>query len=655
MSENNGPNIPPPPPQYPPRYKNQRSGGSKWWVPVVIVLGVFVLFIGLVVGGIGYMISQIPDLNLDRADKTVKVESNSVLYIDLASGAPEVGKADPFASLSKKKAPETMFNILNSIERAKEDDNVIGVYLRPKSNLPMSKAMEINDALNDFKKSGKFIYSFIEVGDESTYLSALPADSIFMPTEGMIELNGMSITSMFFKEMTNKIGVDFLTIGWEDFKSAGDMMSKTQFSDSSKHQLRVILDQKYDQFLESVYDMRGISKSESHYIMSKGIYSSQEAIQNKFIDGIASEYDLKRMIRTMHFPKDSIESLTVSTDINLVSIGSYYSSNPKSDREIASSDTQIAIVSASGEISSGYKNSSPFGGDEEGIYSDSFIKNLKKAREDEDVKLIILRIDSPGGSAMASDEMWEEIQLTKKVKPVWASMSSVAASGGYYMSMACDKIYAHPQTITGSIGVILAIPNMSETAEMLGITFDTLATTPAAQFLNGAYKYQSQDIARLKDISWNLYRRFVQRAADSRGLTFDEMRANAKGRVWTGQDALKNGLVDELAGLDKVIDDAKIELGIDPEKLVYLKQYPNTNESLEDFFEKLFNGEENPEAEIKNEKVAEMLGLDPISFATRLSLLPDSHKAQLFHTMKLIELSKKEKILMAMPTIPIFN
>lgn len=654
MSDNNGSNVPPPP-QYPPRYKNQRSGGSRWWIPVVIVLGSIFLLFALFIGVIGYFVSQIPDFDLDSAQNKVKVEKNSVLYIDLENGVPEYSAKDPFQSFGKNKASETLFNVLSAIDRAKEDENIIGIYLRPKGLLPMSRALEINEALKEFKESGKFIYGFIEAGNESTYLSTLPADSIFMPTEGMLELNGYSITSMFFKNMAKKVGVEFTTIGWEDFKSAGDMMSKTGFSDSSEYQLRVLLNQNYKQFLESIYENRGISRSESHYIMSKGIYTAEKAFQNKFVDGIKTEYDLKRMIRENYYPEDTLESITTDSKIDLVSVGSYIASKPPTNKEVASRDKQIAIIYATGAISSGYEDSSPFAGNQTGIFSDTFIKHLKKAREDEDIKLIIIRIDSPGGSAIASDEMWEEIQLTKKVKPVWASMSSVAASGGYYMSMACDKIYAHPQTVTGSIGVILAIPNLSETADMVGVTFDTLATTPAAQFMNGAYEYQNEDLKKLKDISWGIYKRFVQRAADSRGFSFDEMRTKAKGRVWTGKDALEQGLVDKLGGFDDVLKDAKAELGIEEDKLVYVKQFPKADESLEDVLNKIFNPDENPEAGGANVKIAKMLGLDPLNFASHLISMPEDYKTQLYYMFNLAEMSREEKVLMAMPQIPIIK
>jgi protease-4 len=651
MSENNGPNVPPPP-QYPPRYRNQRGGGSRWWIPVVIVLGVFFLFFGILVAGIGYFASQISELDFEGSGEIVKVKENSVLYLDLENGVPEYTQRKPFESFGKKKKPESLFNVLSAIGRAKDDDDIIGIYLRPKGSLPMSRAIEINEALLEFKESGKFVYAFIEAGNESTYLSALPADSIFMPTEGMLELNGYSITSMFFKNMAKKIGVEFTTIGWEDFKSAGDMMSKTSYSDSSEYQLRVMLNQSYQQFLDQIYEHRGISRSESHYIMSKGIYTSEKAFQNKFVDGIMTEYDLKRMIKNEFYPADSVESTIPDSKINLISAGSYLGSNPKIKGEVGDPDKQIAIIYATGEIASGYANSSPFRGSEQGIYSDTFIEHLRKARNDDKIKLIILRIDSPGGSAIASDEMWEEIQLTRKVKPVWASMSSVAASGGYYMSMACDKIYAHPNTVTGSIGVILAIPNMSETADMLGVTFDTLQTTPSAQFLNGAYKYQSDDLAQLKDISWGIYKRFVQRAADSRGFSFDEMRSKAKGRVWTGKDALEQGLVDDLGGFDDVINDAKAELGIDEDKLVYVDQYPKTAESFNEFLDQLFNPEENPEADASNVKIAELLGLDPLNVASQLTNMPDDYKNQLEYMLKLSEMSKNEKVLMALPQVP---
>ncbi|MFY8161955.1 MAG: S49 family peptidase, partial [Candidatus Kapaibacteriota bacterium] len=515
------PNFPP----FPPNYNQPKK--RKWWIPLVIVMSVIVLFFVVIFAIIGSVFS---DFNFE--EKPVKVSKNSVLYINFAGGVQEYAQNDnPFAALSGGSSKSASFiEHLRAIEIAKNDDNIKGIYIYPKGNIGFAKSLELIEAIEEFKKSGKFVYAFIEAGTETDYMNIVSADKIYMPTEGMIELNGFGTSALFMKGLFDKIGVNFHVQGFEDFKSAGDSYNKTKFSDSSRYQLEVLFQQRHNEFVNLVAKNRKMTPETINTILSRGIYTADSIKALGFVDELISENNLKERIKVMVNGKKATKDEENEKDekddkLSLITVASYINSeNLNIDNEkVAPDSKQIAIINSVGAISSGKNSSSPFGGGDYEIKSGTFVEQLKKAREDKDVKAIILRIDSPGGSVIASDEMWEEIMKTKKVKPIIASMSDVAASGGYYMAMACDKIVAHPSTITGSIGVILAIPNVAGLMNNLGLTSDTISTTPAAQFMNGMYAYTDKDKAQLYNLSKGIYYRFLSRVAESRGKTVEEI------------------------------------------------------------------------------------------------------------------------------------
>ena len=648
----------PPMPPYPPHFQH-KSGGSRWWIPVVIVLGSIGLFIITIIGAIAYIGSSLSEFNFSSSDKAFELKDNSVLMLDFSGGAPDKVDENPFQTIfSGETGTSSFLNTLTAIERAGKDDRIKGIYIKPNTSLTYNKAIEINEALKEFKKTGKFVYAFIETGDETSYFSTLPADSIFMPTEGMIEMNGFSMTSPFFKTLFDKIGVKFLTIQFEDYKSAGEQFSRDSYSDSAKYEYKLLINDRFDAFVNEVSTFRKIPKDDIIRILNEGFYTAGPALANKFIDVTMSEMNLKRFIhKKLNYDKESAsnkeseaEDKEKSDDyVRFVSVSKYISASDSFvDETKLDEDKQIGIVYASGAISSGKSDKSPFSGGKDGIYADSFIEDLKAAREDKQVKVIILRIDSPGGSAMASDEMWEEIRLTSKVKPVIASMSNVAASGGYYMAMACDKIVAHPQTITGSVGVILSIPNFSGTMEKVGMKWDTITTGPAADFMNGVYPYNETDVAKLKEIAGGIYQRFVSRAAESRGFEYEEMRSKAKGRVYTGAKAKEIGLVDELGGFKKTIEIAKKQIGLDKDHPVYIKEFPKKGKAFEDFIESIFG---NLDAKLTSNIFAK-LGFSRPEYSLLIESMPESVKTQFNYLLSLLDISKKEKVLLATPSIP---
>lgn len=636
------PNFPPFPPQFPQQKKR------KWWVPLLIVLATIFAFFIIIFAIIGSAIS-----NFDFEEKPIKVTKNSILYINFGGGVQEYGQDNPFAALGGgSKSNASLFEHIKAIELAKTDDNIKGIYIYPKGNIGFAKSLELIDAIEDFKKSGKFVYAFVEAGTELDYMNIVSADKIFMPTEGMIELNGFGTSAMFMKGLFNKVGIDFHVQQFEDFKSAGESYSQTKFSDSARYQLEILLKDRHNTFVELVAKNRKMTSDQVNSILARGVYTADSIKALGLVDELISEQNLRERLKEMtNGTKAGSKTDEEESKLNLITVAKYINSeNLKTDNEkVAPDNKQIAIINSVGAITSGKSTPSPFGGGEYEIKSGTFVEQIKKAREDENVKAIILRIDSPGGSVIASDEMWEEIQKTRKVKPVIASMSDVAASGGYYMAMACDKIVAHPSTITGSIGVILAIPNISGVMKNLDITADTISTSPAAQFMNGMYAYTDKDKAQLYNLSKGIYYRFLSRVAESRGKTVEEIRAVAKGRVWTGKDAKEKGLVDELGGLKKAIELAKKEIGVNNDTKVKLRIFPEKKDEFEELIKSLTNQEDTDANVNIYQKIGTALGMEMGLTRQIMNELPVEIQKQFGYSLKLLNMTKKEKALMALP------
>jgi protease-4 len=673
-------------PQYPryPRYEPYERRRSRWWIPLliflVIIFGFFALIAGIVVS-IG---------SAFESRKTTAVKEHTVLHIKLAGAVEERVSDDPLAFFTDSETPPSFYEMLSGIKRAKNDDNITGIFLDGGIRAGGAKLAEIRAALEDFKTSGKFIYAHLDYGAERDYYIASVADSVFMPTEGLLEMNGFSAMGVFFKGTLEKIGVDFYVEQFEEFKSAVEPYSRTQYSDPAKQELRELLQQRSKDFVHVVSQSRSMKTSFVESILQRGVYTADSLLALGFIDGIRSKNALKESLKDRAFaftPKADTEKPksesgknkvqkkiadkiaekdknegdknedskssddTGSRKLRLVGIGRYVNSDSYAaadDDEKVNKDKQIAIIFSSGTIVSS--------GDNDGqIVSGAFNRDLRKARENKKVKAIILRIDSPGGSVFASDEMWEEIRKTAKEKPVYASMSDVAASGGYYMAMACDTIIAHPNTITGSIGVLLLLPNATQMLEKIGVTVDTVTTSPAAIEYDPALRLTDANKKRIHDQSAKIYQRFVQRVSESRHKSFDDTRAVAKGRVWTGSAALDKGLVDTLGGINTAIAIAKRRIGIPEGQRVSIKRYPSSEPNrFERFFKRIMNDEEEEEAVTKTtvEKLrarvdAEMMAKNPFWKA-----LPESVRQHCLYLFELASMNPQERVLMALPSIP---
>lgn len=641
MSDEFNPQFQSPQP-YIPMAKRKRN----WILPTILIIIILFLIslpfiiIGSVFSGFSSQFEQKPS----------EITKNSVITITLDSFT-EAPEKDPFVIFSGNTSRNTMFSVVKSIENAANDNRIKGIVLKEgMGNFGFGMAREISDALNKFKESGKFIYSYLSYATENTYYLASISDSIFAPKMGFFEINGYGVSGLFLKGFFNKIGVDFYVEHFEDFKSAGEGFSRDKYSDSSRKQLKVLLMDRFNEFVSQVEKNRKIDRNKLLFAINQGQYSTDSLIAYKMIDGICTPSDFKDKVYYKLFKKmpdfkdckEDEEGNSKCDKVNYISIYDYVPENEgKSD--LYKNDVKIAYIEASGEIASSDQQGNAMA---EGITDGRLIKDIEAAGRDKDVKAIILRINSPGGSALASDNIWQAIKKVRQTKPVYASMSDVAASGGYYIAMACDTIVAYPNTITGSIGVISMVPNISGTLQKLGMNVDTLNIGNDSQFMNGAYPFSDKDKTKFRNLMQTIYFDFVTKAADSRKMSFDKMRSFAKGRVWSGEDALQNGLIDQLGNISTVFDIAKKRIGVPEGKKVLVDFYPKSEDSFEEFLEY-----------IKNFRKFSAKDISPLSkrietfaFADKLfSIMPKTIQAQILYNLRLMEISKKESVLLTLP------
>ncbi|HPD34515.1 MAG TPA: S49 family peptidase, partial [Candidatus Kapabacteria bacterium] len=429
-------------PRYqPPRYVPRARRRNSWVLPTVIILAVLAIILVPTI----LFFTTVGSFTKFTKTQKVEVKSNTVLTIEL-NEFNETSISNPFAMFGTKAKGSTFFETITSIKAAKDDPNIKGIVLKDGiGNYGFGKASDLLNALNEFKKSGKFVYSFFNYGNENTYYPALASDKIYVPSMGFFELNGFGVSAAFFKNLFDKIGIEYYVEQFEDYKSAGEQFTRTKFSDSAKKELRILVEQRYQNLIDTIAKYRNLDSKYVYDAVNRGVYSSDSLLALKFIDGVISEQDFKKEVYKKVFGKD-LSDMSDLDDVNYIDIRNYAHREKSEEKTIVDEHKKIAIIKAAGSISSDFQNN-PYQSNE-GITDAKYIQYLEEARADKDVKAIILRIDSPGGSALASDNIWQKIREVRKEKPVYASMSDVAASGGYYIAMACDTIIAYPQTLT---------------------------------------------------------------------------------------------------------------------------------------------------------------------------------------------------------------
>jgi protease-4 len=521
---------------------------------------------------------------------TVVIDSNSVLTLKLDQPIPDRTTDNPFgdfdfASMQSKKT-QGLDNLLKVIKRATEDDKIKGIFLDI-SDIPSGIATieEIRNALLEFKKSGKFIYSYSEDYSQRGYYVASVSDKIFLNPQGTLTFKGLAAELMFFKGTLEKLEVQAQIIRHGKFKSAIEPFILDKASAANREQYQKLLDGIWSQILQGVSTERKLSKEQLTQIAdSLKIQLASDAIKYKLVDKLVYRDEVFDAIKT----KLGVDS---DKDISFVSPGKYLKSKD-GNKKLSIGKKKIAIVYAIGQIEGGE-------GDDKTIGSERISKAIRDARGDSSVRAIVLRINSPGGSALASEVIWREVVLAQKVKPVVVSMGDVAASGGYYIACGAQKIYAQPNTLTGSIGVFGVIPNLEKLFKnKLGITTDVIKTNKYSDYITTSRAMQPYETKVLTNQIENIYQVFIGHVADGRKMTTAQVDSIGQGRVWTGIDAKRIGLVDEFGGLQKAIEEAAKLSGLSEYKIV---TYPKMKDPFTQIIEQM-SGEE------KTSLVKEMLG-----------------------------------------------
>ena len=501
------------------------------------VIGILLSFLIIIL-----IIAGVASISSQKSTSTKKLDEKHFLKIDLSKEVVERTSTNPFSSLDPMNIDASqqlsLKTIIDNIEKAKTDENIAGIYINsPIVNTGMSKAEEIRNKLLEFKETKKPIVAYNEVYAMKSYYLSSVADRLYINPMGIIDHKGMSATVMFFKGLLEKLNIDLQIFRLGKFKSAIEPFTLEKMSDSNRKQLKLLLKSVNNNIIDSIASQRGISKIKIHKDANQLKLSSAEiCLEENYVDGILYEDQVK----------DTLKMLLGKDKLKIISINKY--SNVKTKKKEISRN-KIAIVYANGGINSGK-------GDENSIGSITTSKAIEKARKDEKVKAIVLRINSGGGSALASDVIWRETVLAKNEKPLVVSFGDVAASGGYYIACAADKIFASPTSITGSIGVFGMIPNMNEFYKSnFGITFDTVKTNNSADM--GIYrKLTSFEKQKIQQGIEDVYETFISRVSEGRDISTKQVDNIGQGRVWSGYDAKKIGLIDEFGGLEKAIESA---------------------------------------------------------------------------------------------------
>jgi protease-4 len=535
--------------------------------------------VGIIIASVIPLILIVGIIVAAGSDKEVNVDANSVLHVKFDYPINERTPNNPLANLGflglDGEKAVGLNDILSSIKKAKTDNNIKGIFL-DESYMMSGQATteEIRNALIDFKKSKKFIIAYSEIYTQGFYYLASVADKVYINPKGIIEFRGFSSEVTFLKGALDKLGIEAQIIKVGTYKSAVEPLVLTKMSDANRLQVTSYLGSMYDYFLTGISKARNINKdSLFNYANSGRIQQPEDALKYKLVDGLKYKDEILSELKQR-------TSIAEKKDIASVDLGDYVKSGTKvdTDPKDVSYKNRIAIVYASGEITGG-------DGDDNKIGSETISKALRKVRMDDKVKAVVLRVNSPGGSSLASDVIWREVMLTKKVKPIIVSMGDVAASGGYYIACAADSIIAEPNTITGSIGIFAVLPNMQKLFnDKLGITFDGVKTGKYADLGDVSRPLSPEERAILQNSVNRGYDDFTKAVANGRGKTQAYINSIGQGRVWTGTQALKIGLVDKLGNINDAVKSAAKKAGVKDYRIV---AYPEQKSFLNKFGEGL--------------------------------------------------------------------
>lgn len=535
-----------------------------------------------VLGSVG-LVFLLVSLATTTRDAEPRVEKQSILTFDLSTpitDAPPV--ADPSQVINDVLANSenrsvSLRTVLEGLAAAAEDDRIVGLYLHGSAvagGSGFANLGEVRQALKTFQESGKPVLAYESNFSEQNYYLASVADTIVLNPTGVVELNGFSSEAVFFAEALDKFGIEVQPIRAGRYKSGVEPYTRSDRSPEERRQTQELLSDLWGEFLSAVADSREVQTTELQAIADqRGIVLAQEAQQSGLVDRLAH---VDEVIPDLHKLTGETEKETSFRQIDL----SQYALVSDQETNPFGRGQQIALIYAEGNIVSGAGTPGQIGGDR-------LARLFRDLRQDKDVKAIVLRVNTPGGSASASERVTREVKLTSEVKPVIVSMGSLAASGGYQISAHADKIYAAPTTITGSIGVFGLVPNVQALANNNGVTWDVVKTARFAD-MNGLSRPKTpEELAVLQRVVDRIYDDFLTLVAESRSLSKERVAEIAQGRVWSGIQAKRIGLVDELGGLDAAIQEAakQADLGED----WYVQEYPRSRSLEEQIIENLLS------------------------------------------------------------------
>ena len=547
------------------------------------------IFVGALVGGIFGAISEMED-----AESEVYSGDANVIVMNLSSNIVERGGEVPFALNFASLTPDPQIGldqILDGLTRAAIDDNIKGLYLNVSGVSAMPSTIEdIRHGIDKFRESGKWVVAWSETMSQSGYYLNSVADEVYLHPAGGMTLLGLRAQSMFYPGLLDKLGIDVTVLRGPNnkYKSAVEPLLRKDYSESNKEQLDALLGEFWTTISSSIAESRGVATSVLDAVAENiGVRSPIDAVELGLIDAVFYEDELDALLESN---LDSLELETISfgeyalpenmfgmsmSEDNLAELVATLSDDDTSESDTDELGGEIAVIYAVGAIESG-------DGDAETIGSVTTAAAIKAARLAPDVKAVVMRVNSPGGSALASDVIWRETVLLKEAgKTLVISMGDLAASGGYYISCAADKIYANATTITGSIGVFGIIPNLGGMYEKhLGVTFDELATHSHAGKPDGVFAMSDFEIDAYNEVITGIYSDFTSKVAQGRNLTAAQVEEIARGRVWSGNDALEIGLVDEIGNLEDAIHFAEQLINIPDAKLIYLPEIRDPFEVL---------------------------------------------------------------------------
>ncbi|KXX71339.1 signal peptide peptidase SppA [Flammeovirga sp. SJP92] len=544
-----------------------------------VLLGMSIFTGVVIVGGSVALIGIIASASSGTSEPTM-IDDQSVLVLKLSQPINEIGETDPFESLNSSFFPSkgsvSLQDYLDVIDKATHDDNISGIYIKGGTfggSMPM--ALEVRNALRIFKNEGKFIYAYADYITEAGYFVLAEANKIYLNPIGGLEFNGLSSEIVYLKNFFEKIGVkpEIFRVG--KYKSAVEPFMTDKMSAANKEQISSYLNSLYDEYLEGISESRGIKLEELRNISNKMlIRNSHDAQQYKFVDELVYEDEAETHIAEML-------EVEKTSDISFIKYNKYKNAFDPRTNDIEK-DGKVVVLAAEGEIIYGKSESGS-----KAITNVDLVKEINELADDESVDAVVLRVNSPGGSALSSDLIWRAVQNLKKKKPVVASMSTYAASGGYYISMGCDKIVAYPNTITGSIGIFGLMFNPSELlSKKLGIKTYAVSTGEFSNFQSPLDDFTKEDFAIIQQSVEEGYKTFTEKAAEGRHMNIDDLLKVAQGRVWTGVQAKQVGLVDELGGYEVAIKMAAELAGLE-EDGYEVKYLPGEIDIFQEMFKNL--------------------------------------------------------------------